>query len=518
MYLRKSRSDAEAEARGEGETLARHKQQLLELAAKQGLTITATYQELVSGDSIDDRPEMQKLLREVESCKFEAVLVMDVDRLARGNTIDQGRVAQTFKNSSTKIITPNKTYDPNDEFDEEYFEFSLFMARREYKMITRRMQRGRVAAVKEGKYLAQAPFGYKRVKLESEKGYTLEPDPETSATVKFIFDLYANGRDGRHYGIELIAKELNQLHIKPHRHDYWQKETIRDMLQNPAYIGKVRWGYRKNSKKNINGAEVVSRPINSEYCIIAEGLHPAIIDEEVFNRVQQKLAEVPAPPLGYRKEIKNPLAGLIICGKCGHRMTLRPGRGGKANYLVCKARNCGNVSSRLDLVETRLVEALRDWLRDYRLKWEQQAITPNDTSVLIAQSVKQLEAELETLKKQLSRAFDLYEQDEYTKEIFASRSSEIKTRISVAKANIAEVYTLQSKTTAEEAVHKEYIPAVDKLLDVYETLPTAAAKNELMKEVIVRAVYTKKRSGAYKDTAPDDFDLQIFPKLPQGKQ
>lgn len=70
---------------------------------------------------------------------------MEVERLGRGNTLDQGIILNAFKYSSTKIITPMKSYDPNDEFDEVYFEFSQFMSRREYKTILRRMQRGREA-------------------------------------------------------------------------------------------------------------------------------------------------------------------------------------------------------------------------------------------------------------------------------------------------------------------------------------------------------------------------------------
>lgn len=95
---------------------------------------------------------------------------MEVERLARGDTIDQGIVAQTFKFSDTKIITPIKTYNPNNEFDEEYFEFGLFMSRREYKTINRRLQRGRMASVKDGKYVAnKAPYGYNRIILKTIK-------------------------------------------------------------------------------------------------------------------------------------------------------------------------------------------------------------------------------------------------------------------------------------------------------------------------------------------------------------
>lgn len=92
---------------------------------------------------------MQELLFQVEKKLWNGVFVIEVERLARGDTVDQGVVARTFKYSKTKIITPIKIYDPCDEFDEEYFEFGLFMSRREYKVINRRLQRGRLSSVRE---------------------------------------------------------------------------------------------------------------------------------------------------------------------------------------------------------------------------------------------------------------------------------------------------------------------------------------------------------------------------------
>ena len=190
IYLRKSRVDLEAEAAGSGDTLARHRNTLLELAAARQLSVSKIYEEVVSGDTIAARPQMQQLLSDVEAGRWEGVLVMEVERLARGDTIDQGLVAQAFKFSDTRIITPVKSYDPNNEFDEEYFEFGLFMSRREYKVINRRLQRGRLASVKEGKWVSnRAPYGYIRQKLTNEKGYTLVPDPETSPVVQSIYSL-----------------------------------------------------------------------------------------------------------------------------------------------------------------------------------------------------------------------------------------------------------------------------------------------------------------------------------------
>ena len=84
---------------------------------------------------------------------MEGVLVPETSRLARGDTIDQGIVAQAFKLSGTLIVTPSKTYDPTQEADEEWMEFGLFMSRQEYRMIRRRMTAGMNAAKREGRFI-----------------------------------------------------------------------------------------------------------------------------------------------------------------------------------------------------------------------------------------------------------------------------------------------------------------------------------------------------------------------------
>ena len=163
---------------------------------------------------------------------------MDIDRLARGDTMDQGLVAQTFKNAECKIITPTKTFDPSNEFDEEYFEFGLYMARREYKAINRRIQRGRMASIQEGKYIGSvAPFGYDKVKIPTGKGYTLSPNPEQAPTVQMIYRLFLEGEalpDGtiRKMGTSMISRRLNELHITTISGQTWTGQAVREIIKN----------------------------------------------------------------------------------------------------------------------------------------------------------------------------------------------------------------------------------------------------------------------------------------------
>lgn len=160
---------------------------------------------------------MQNLLSAVRTGIYAGVIVMEVERLARGNTKDQGIVAEAFALTGTKIITPGKIYDPTNEYDMEYFEFGLFMARREYKTIVRRMQAGRAASAREGLFPGgTAPFGYRKVKLQGRKGFTLEHDEREAPIVRLIGDLYAyDMKDGSGRTVSMggtrIARYLNGL-------------------------------------------------------------------------------------------------------------------------------------------------------------------------------------------------------------------------------------------------------------------------------------------------------------------
>jgi DNA invertase Pin-like site-specific DNA recombinase len=523
MYLRKSRKDDDIKSESIEETLARHEKALWELAERNGLTVECVHREVVSGETIEARPVMQQLLKEVEQGMWRGVLVMEVERLARGDTSDQGRVAKAFKYSETLIITPNKIYDPTNEFDEEYFEFGLFMSRRELKTITRRLQQGRIRSVLEGKYVGNTPpYGYRRIKLQGQKGYTLEEEPEEADVVRMIFKWYTDGEkqpDGtnKRLGVSLIVRRLNELKIKPRKDDVWTTPSIRDILINPTYAGKVRWNWRRANKKLVDGKITVERPRSTDY-IIADGLHKGIISEETFNRAQELMKQNPPRPVSVRKTVQNPLAGLVICGMCGRRMVRRPYSNGYPDTLMCPVTACKNVSSHLSLVEKRVIEGLKDWLAGYKLKWQiddNPKKTTKSALDMAHKSLIKLEKNIETIRTQQSNLDDLLEQGVYDIDKYKQRSQILDERIKQAEKDYKE---LQDKLTDEEQreeARKVIIPKVEKLIETYHALPTPQAKNDLLKEVLEKVVYTKKQGGRW-HTSPDDFELVLYPRLPRS--
>lgn len=285
IYLRKSRKDMESPESSTEDILSRHEHILMNLAEKQNLPIGAVYKEIVSGDSISGRPYMQRLLREVESGMWEGVLVVEVERLARGDTIDQGLVQRAFLYSDTLVITPSKTYHPSNEFDQEYFEFGLFMSRREYQTIKRRLQGGRYSSVAEGKWpFNVAPYGYRRVKLKNEKGWTLEFDDNERPVGELIYYLITE----KSFSIAMVQNYLNQHDIKPRKSNMWTQSTLRDFVANPVNDGLVTIGKRKTVTRIENGVLVKSRPRNNDY-MQAKGLHPPLVPHEIFLKAQQAI-------------------------------------------------------------------------------------------------------------------------------------------------------------------------------------------------------------------------------------
>lgn len=520
MYLRKSRVDIEAEAHGEGETLARHEKLLLEVARRDRLNVTQIYREVVSGETIAARPVMQHLLQEVEQGRWAGVLVVEVERLARGDTIDQGIMAQTFKYSGTKIVTPLKVYDPNNEYDEEYFEFGLFMSRREYKTINRRLQRGRLAAAKEGKWVSGvAPYGYEKIRVPNDKGWTLRPVEAEADIVRFIFRLYTSGEEGedgevKKLGTYSLAVRLDRMGVTPPGGaPCWSSTTVQSILENPVYIGKIRWNVHKTKKRVVNNSvrvEYYTAPPEEQ--VYVDGLHPAIVEEPVFLAAQELLAQKGPPPVQSANTVTNPLAGALVCGLCGRSITLRPSAYG--GMLMCPNRVCKNVGSKYAIVEERLLQALSQWLEDYRLEWsERPPSEERNLMELKGKSIRKAQAEVDALQKQLDRTHDLLEQGVYDTKTFLSRSRSITERINSAQENIAALSAELVEDEARAASRRNIVPKVEKLLEVYSALPSAQAKNDMLKDVLEKVEYIKlQRSG--RNGPFDNFELLLYPKLP----
>lgn len=500
MYLRKSRADLEAEALGEGETLARHKSILFKLAEKHDILPSqiVIYQEVVSGDSISARPEMQRLLNDVYQRKYKGVLVVEVERLARGNTKDQGEVADAFQYSGTHIITPVKTYDPNNEFDQEYFEFGLFMSRREYKTIKRRMEAGRLESIAEGNYVGSIrPYGYDIVRKNKKERILIEK-PEESRYVKLMFDWFTQDR----LSAGQIARKLTEMHIPTMTgNPEWNRATVKDILQNVHYTGKVRWHRRRCSKEYDADTGTLSRTkrrLTPDDYMIYEGKHEGFISEEQFDFAQTLFSgQVPVKAC---ETIINPLAGLLRCAKCGRMITYADYKGKpttEPRYLHPESMYCKMKSLRASIVTDAIIESLKEHITDLELKL---ADGSENTEALRQQDIlTALQSELDRQEKKRQKLFDAFEEGVYDNNEFIERKQISNSAIEEIKKQIQ-----AEKEKAPESV--DYQEQIIKLHEVFDCINApdidAKSKNNTLKSFIDYIDYDVEDYGRQKGGKP----------------
>ena len=504
LYLRKSREDQEAEARGEGETLAKHKKALFRLAEDYGANVKKVFEEVVSGESIIHRPEMLQLLKEIGEGKWKAVLCMEIDRLGRGDMEDQGLILRTFKQAKTLIVTLRKVYDLNDEWDEEYTEFEAFMARKELKIINRRLQGGRLRSVEDGNYLGTLPpYGY-QIEQNNRKRYLLKK-PEQMNSTELIWKLYRTAG----IGTNKIANELNRLGYRSYTGKLWNPSSILFILKNPVYAGITAWRKTEQKKSASPDKKRDTRTRPREEQIWIYNTHEGYVTEEEYREVQDMIARKYHPPYQLINGMTNPLAGLIKCAMCGASIVYRPYTKQRA-HLVCYNPHCHNKSTRFEFMEARLLNGLSTWLSDYREQMRRPLVEKENLVTIKKKALRNLLNELTNLQMQKERLHELLEKRIYDEETYLERSRKLSERLSEVGQAITEIKDAIVEEIEREKAYKDVIPKVEKLLAIYPKLPDPARKNELLKAVLEYAVYRKEL-----DQKDDEFTLVLHPKLPK---
>lgn len=463
LYLRKSRAEDLSDSTGD--TLRRHREALEETARALRLEICGVYEEVVSGEDLYARPEMLRLLRDVRDGACEAVLCMDIDRLGRGTMSQQGVILETFKEAGVKIITPQRTYDLLDETDEDYTELQTFFARKELKLIKKRMRRGVERTAAEGGYLANAPFGYE--KSREGKLPTLRPIEEEAAFVRQMFLLYAQGE-----GTSAIAGFLNACGARPRRSEAFTRGAVASILRNPVYTGAVVWNRRRFLRAGGRCRKVENAP---ERWIVTPGKHPAIVEQSLFDLVQKRLRGRGRSGGGARALV-NPFAGLIRCARCGGLMQLRPRANKPGGYLLCEKKGCCP-SCDFTAAADALREALLPLLRRIPLpaRGEQEDALRREELLLGAQK---------RLAGRRARLCELLETGVYTAELYEERLRILREQ---EEALVGQLHALASPAAGRDAAP---LSAADALANA-----SPAEENRLWR-LLVSSILCRSEDGA----------------------
>lgn len=503
-YLRKSQLDRDYEELTVEETLSRHRAILGDFVLRERLNVTVVLEEVVSGESLPSRPKMLELLDLVNTGEYAGVVCMDIDRLSRGSSAESGYIMQVLQINDCKIITPQKTYDLNNESDEQFADMKFMFSRFEHKTINKRLKEGKASSQKEGKYVGSiAPYGYKIVKIKGEKGNTLNILPEEAKVVKMIFDWYTN--EG--LGTGQVANRLNDLHIKPRNAAEWISSTIRQVIDNEHYIGKTMAKKRPIKKQFVDG-KLVKKAYRSKEYELYEGRHEPIISEEQFELAQTIRKERYVAPAKISLEVSNPFAGLIRCEICGslmNRVTGCQSANAKPRFRCKRARSCGCKSHVAPEVEEAVVEAMREWLDGYILTLGTELPVEDDG---LETSLEMLNKRLEDLFEQQDTICELHEKKEYSDRLFKRRNAALEAEIEKVESDIADLEMKIAERSETQTAALNIIPTTQRILENYDQL-TPKEKNDLWKEVLHKVAFRKTEKKGR-------FDITIYPKLPRN--
>jgi site-specific DNA recombinase len=330
-----------------------------ELAARLNHDVFGIYADYaISGSSLKNRPEANRLMADSREGKFDVILAEALDRLSR----DQEDIAGIHKRLGFAGIALHTLAEG--EVSELHVGLKGTMNALFLKDLAAKVRRGQRGRIEAGRAAGGLSYGYRVVRELDAKGDLVrglrEIDPDEAAVVRRIFAAYAAGQSGR-----AIAAALNHESIKAPSGKQWNASTINGNVQrgngilfNPLYIGKLVYN-RLTMVKDPETGRRLSRLNKQAEWITVEAPDLRIVDDMLWQAVQQRKRAVAGIPALKQQRPRHLLSGLLRCGACGGAYVVS----GK-DYLRCSRRHesgacTGSVSVRLSEVERRTLDGLR---------------------------------------------------------------------------------------------------------------------------------------------------------------
>lgn len=493
-YLRKSQSDDPLLT--VEEVLQRHETILDEWSERHlggKVPEKNKFREVVSGETIKERPEINKVLRLIESPKIKAVKVVEPQRLTRGDLEDIGRLMKLLKHTNTYVITPERIYNLRDEYDWNAFEAELKRGNDYLKYTKKILSRGRLLSVSQGNYIGSIPpYGYDKTTVMDGKREcpTLIENKEQADIVRMIFYMYVN----QDMGGTKICNYLNSMKIKPPKGTHWSPATVQDMLSNIHYIGKVKWNWRKTVTIVENSEIIETRPKAQigEY-LIYEGRHQGIISEELFNAAQEKKGRNHKAKASTK--IRNPLASLLWC-HCGRAMSLRTYKKDGAERaparLICDGQtHCKTGSCLYDEMIDRICAILEQCIEDFEVRIQNDE---GDSAKLHSNLIKSLEKKMQDLQTKELAQWEAQSHPDPSQRMPAEIFKQLNEKLLKEKEEVQQALCKAYESMPEPIDYEEKVVTFKKALEALkDPNKSAQEKNKLLKACIERIEYKREK-------------------------
>lgn len=489
----------------EGFSLEAQKDKILKYAEYREFSVVGEYTDAgFSGKNIAGRAEFQQMLADIRDKKdnIKYVLVFKLSRFAR-NCADTLAALQFMQDYGVNLICVDDNLDSSAAAGKLMISVMSAMAELERENINAQTMAGRKQKAKEGGWNGGfAPYGY-----TLENGHLIVQEEEAEV-VREIYNLYVNTA----YGAGKVAKEINQKYKKtPRGNGYLTRFTmplIKDILDNPIYVGKIAYGRHTTEKIDGKRNEFhIIKQTDMKNIIVSEGKHKAIVSTEVWEAAQKKRKANAKTKEKLDKEHEYFLSGLLICPSCGGAMYgTNNGRKKKADgtfYEMSYSYTCRSSSLPLgrecskpqNYSESKLMKALTDLIKSLVNDRNFEGLV--DVAIGQKTDMSELEKERDLRQKELERLNRLTTQLEnqlnaldYTTKAAELKEKSLNKRLDKAledmediQKQLTELAVRIEKVTVAETMKKQ-VYSIMKSFDVLYDVMDNADKKLLIKELI----------------------------------
>lgn len=421
--------------------------------------------EAVSGyyTSVFDRAEMKRAIQDARQGKFKLLVFKEVSRVGRDKQ-ENPAIIGMFEQYGVRVIAINDNYDSLNR-DNITFDILSVLSEQESKKISARVSSARRQKARRGEWGGDPPIGYIVDKVTKK----LAPDPETSHIPQLIFDLYVN----KGLGTFKVAEYLNERGFRTRNGNLWSREAVGKVLRNPAYVGRVVHGARRNQLQReyddtgkMSKKKVQIKLDRKEWQVV-DLAHEPLIDQELFDDAAARLAA--KRTMDSPRRALHLLTGILRCGRCGERMVCqkRSGGGKTYRYYICKTyhrygrSHCPQANVNADELEHNVLRIIREKLEQLPTELFFIAEDLERDISRLEQEAKQQQAKMEKLQKKQIELF--HERDMFAEEAYRRHMLDLKRQIeylehTAASVNrqISELREERTKSASFEQLVREF--------------------------------------------------------------
>lgn len=472
----------------EGYSIDEQQRLLIEWCKKMDYIVYKCYSDRgISGKDIKNRPALKELLNDAEDKKFDMVISWKINSISR-KLADVLKIVDILEQNNITFKSYSEPFETDTPAGKMQFQMMALIGEFERGTIAQNVKMGMCAKARAGEWCGGIVFGYDLVPVEGLEGAKrrktkLKINEREAEIIRYIFNEYGNGK-----GYKAITNQLNKIGYKTKKGKDFSVGSIKDILTNPIYIGKVRYNVRQNwsekRRRNIN-----ANPI------ITDGIHEAIIDENLWDKVQAILDKKEGKPSRVH-DGEYPLTGILRCPKCGAGMVisrttnkLADGTRKRISYYACgnwKNKGtavCNSNSIRVEKANEYVFNKLSELLSNENMvetivsnvnRERKRKVNPTKNELV------RIDKELEKLDRKKGKLFEAYEDEIITKEEFQARKDELTERIKKLEEEKAPLLVTLSDDVKEELPYE----LIKSILENFSKVLTESASREQQKKLL----------------------------------